>query len=297
MNKKISVIIVTYNRKNDVDLCLQSIFNSTYNNYEIIVVDNASEDDTVMFLENKYSNSINLIKSPVNLNAGGGRNLGAKNASGDYFLFIDSDNVIDFNMINELYLEIEKGNNCGMIGPLMYYYEKKNIIWLSFANINMWTSKSKYEGNLEEDKGQYNLVRETGHLPNVFMVRKNIWELVNGIDEIYGIMYEESDLAEKIKKIGYKILITPKAKTYHNTPMSYSKDLEFNNKRFYYTTRNRIIFMRKNATKIQLFVFYSIFMHVLNFYYFINILKFGKLNIISTFFSAIKDGVTIKIEK
>ena len=78
MSKLVSVIIVTYNRKKDIALYLTSVSKSNYDNYEVIVVDNASSDNTVEVLEKNYCNKIKLIKSDENLMAGGGRNEGAK---------------------------------------------------------------------------------------------------------------------------------------------------------------------------------------------------------------------------
>ena len=170
----VSIIIVTYNRENDIDKCLESVFRSSYKNYEIIVVDNASKDNTIQILERKYKDKIKLIKSKKNLMAGGGRNLGAKYANGTLLLFIDSDNIIDKDMVKELVNSILGLYNAGLVGPLMYYYVDPKRIWWAGANINLWTSKTTYIGIDETDKGQYNDVRKVGHIPNIFMI-KNIW--------------------------------------------------------------------------------------------------------------------------
>ena len=91
----LSIIVVTYNRKEEVLDCLKSIFENDYKNFELILVDNASTDGTIVAVEKVFGNKIKIVKSKINLMAGGGRNLGASYAKGKHLLFIDSDNVID----------------------------------------------------------------------------------------------------------------------------------------------------------------------------------------------------------
>jgi len=276
---KVSIIIPTFNRLKDVISCINSIFNSDYDYFEVIVVDNVSVDDTVAKIEECFRNKVTLIKAGVNLGAGGGRNRGAKEAKGDYLLFVDSDNVIDKKMIGELVSFFNNHDECGMVGPLMKYKKEPSIIWLYYADIDMYTSQAKYRGTDEKDEKQYNEIIDVGHLPNCFMVRKNDFEKVGGFDEKYIIMYEEADLAEKIKRIlKKKIYLYTKAITFHNVELPSEDDDRVNygfvsERRAYLTARNRVYFMRKNASLIQFISFFFIFNPLILIYYEINLLK------------------------
>lgn len=297
-NKLVSIIIVTYNREKDIQICLESILNSTYKNYEIVIVDNASTDNTLKILEEKYRDKIKFIKSDKNLMAGGGRNLGAKHSEGKYLLFIDSDNIIDKEMINELIKKIDSLNNAGMVGPLMYFYKDPKRIWWAGSTINLWTSKTTYIGINEIDKNQYNLIRKVSYIPNIFMIKKNIWDKVDGINENYVMHYEESDLAEKIKKIGYKIYMIPTAKTWHNVPVEKNNDFWIrtlggseNLTRNYLTARNRILFINKNANFLQNLVFLFIFLPLFTIFYLYKILKTGNYKIAYIYLKGTIDGI------
>jgi GT2 family glycosyltransferase len=276
-NKKISVIIPTMNRVDDVIYCISSILESDYKNVEIIVVDNASIDNTIIMLKNKFSKcrNVKLIESKANLGAGGGRNRGAREAEGEYLLFLDSDNVINREMISNLVDFYEGEKDCGMVGPLMLFKENRNIIWLYFADINMYTSQAKYSGTGELNVGQYGEVIKVGHLPNCFMVKKNDFEKIGGFDEKYIIMYEEADLAERIKKLlKKKIYIYSKAITYHNISLSDTNRIGFRSEeRAYLTARNRVYFMKKNASSLQFFIFVAIFNPLILIYYEVKLLK------------------------
>ena len=297
VNPLLSVVVVTWNREEEVVNCVQSILGSTYKNFEIIVVDNNSSDNTVCHLMSSFGNSIILIKNRRNLMAAGGRNAGAKSARGKYILFIDSDNIIDKDMVSELIRGIQSLSNAGIVGPLMYYYKDPNRIWCAGAEINLMTSKTTYIGHNEIDVGDYDEPCEVGHIPNIFMCCKDAFESLNGFDERFQIMYEESDLAERFKKKSLKVYLYPSAKAWHNVPM-YSKEdntlrslgLQTEN-RAYLISRNRIYFMRKNSNCIQFSFFITIFLPLFTSFYIFKILQNKNCNIALAYLKGVRDGL------
>lgn len=96
---KVSVVIPVYNNTDSIVDSIDSVLNQSFGNIEIIVVDDCSLDDTYSFLDNKYADSIVLIRSDENRGPGGARNIGLRKAKGDYILFLDSDDVILYNCI------------------------------------------------------------------------------------------------------------------------------------------------------------------------------------------------------
>lgn len=108
---KISIIIPAYNCEKTIEKCINSILNQTYQNLEIIIIDDASIDNTSKIL-NKYKDNknIKLITNKENKGIGFTRNTGIKNASGDYISFIDSDDYIEKNMYEVLIKNIENND-------------------------------------------------------------------------------------------------------------------------------------------------------------------------------------------
>ena len=98
-NIKFSFIIPTYNCTDFIENCLSSIFLQTYKNYEIIVVDDCSTDNTVDILK-KYDN-IKILSTSKNSRQGAARNIGLDNCTGDYILFVDSDDSLYDNYVLE----------------------------------------------------------------------------------------------------------------------------------------------------------------------------------------------------
>lgn len=121
---KFSVIIPTYNRLGQIDSAIDSVVNQYYQNYEIIIVDDGSIDDTKQHVTKKYSelikkNVINYVYLDSNGGVSKARNIGIKAASGEVICYLDSDNVWSpwyLSYIAKSYLNSEvKSVNCGML--------------------------------------------------------------------------------------------------------------------------------------------------------------------------------------
>ena len=297
LNAGVSCVIPTYNGSRDVVECVWSVLNSDYSNIEIIVVDNNSSDSTVKRLKRLFGkrNNFQLIESDANRGAAGGRNLGAKYSKSDYLLFIDNDNVIDKRMISYLAAYFESYQDCGMVGPLMKIKLDPRIIWLYSANINLYTSKASYLGSRQKDVGQYPDYLEVGHVPNCFMVKRKDFENVGGFDEKYFIMYEEADLAEKIRrKLRKKIYIYTKAITLHNAPLKSQKGGNTSRiqlkERAYRTARNKVYFMRRNSNMIQFISFLMIFLPLISAFYIYQAYKFRKIELATYYLKGVFEG-------
>lgn len=263
---KLSVIIPTMNRYPEILECINSVLACSYPDFEVIVVDNGSTDGTYQNLKKIFSGNERVIifHSKKNLGAGGGRNKGAALASGELFFFVDDDNVLNKQTLETLVRSMVSHEECGLSAPLMLYKERPDLIWLYFADINMYTSKAFYRGTNEKASGSHPSMVEVGHLPNCFMVWANDFRSVGGFDEKYVIMYEEADFAEKIKrKLSKKICLFTKPLIYHNIklPETGQKEGELfrSKERAFLTARNRIYFMKRNANLLQLATFFIIF--------------------------------------
>lgn len=98
-NIKFSVIMPAYNAEEFIEDAINSVLNQTYTNYELLVIDDCSTDNTYEIVK-KYSN-IKLLQTPVNSRQGAARNIGLNNCSGDYVLFLDADDAFYDNFVFE----------------------------------------------------------------------------------------------------------------------------------------------------------------------------------------------------
>ncbi len=301
----VSVIIPTHNRKNKLIRLIDSILQSNYpkEKLEIIVVDDASTDGTYEEVRKKFP-QIKVIRNEKELFLAGSRNIGIKNAVGEYIFLIDDDNVVDKNCIYELVMTLKSNNQIGIVAPLMYYLKQPNRVWCAGIRRNMVTSlTSKIYADVI-DQGQFNGLIESVDVLNAFMVKREVVEKV-GIfnDRDFPIHYDEADYGERVRRAGYRIVFNPKAKVWHDVPLP--EDIKdkarlfhcHNELRAYYCGRNRIIFHKKYSKWWQFLVFISIFNWLFTLYYLRVILLGSKkpfkerLKIAKTYLKGVVEGM------
>lgn len=134
MSPKISVIVTVYNVSQFIEKCAHTLFNQTFKNVEYIFVNDASTDDSVSKLENviaQYPNIehfITIVHNPNNCGPAISRNNALDLAQGDYVLMVDSDDYLEFDMIDSMYNEALKSNADIVVCDMIIEFQKKSII-------------------------------------------------------------------------------------------------------------------------------------------------------------------------
>jgi len=228
----ISIVIVNYNGEKWAKECLDSVFNMDFcgSKYEIIVVDNNSQDGSVKMIE-KY-HKVKLIKSKENTGFAKGNNIGIEKSKGDYVILLNNDLIVDKNWIKETLPLMEKDSRIGAIGGKIFYGRTKDV-WFSGAKVYFGGfTRHKYLG---DRSGECDYI-----VGAAVMFRADILKKLNGFDEKFYLYSEDSDLSYRIKKEGYRLVYNPLAISYHMiTKGRVSKHQE------YYEQRNRVYFYMK----------------------------------------------------
>ncbi len=292
-----SVIIVTRNRCKDVIECVDSVTKSTYRPLEIIVIDNGSSDDTPTRVPSLYS-SVRFVSNKSNVGLAEGRNIGQSIAHGKYLVFLDSDTVVDSEMISNL-VHSARNPKIGIIAPKMYSYFEPKRLWFAGAEFDMVSSRAKNVGVNEVDCGGYERVTNISHAPTCFLVRKDLAEVVKGHDRRFFQSYADADFAFRLSELGYIHRYSPKAVLYHKVPprdrarslRSLGLDSPM---RAYYYSRNKILFMRRHATRKQFVAFITVFMPIIALGYIERITRYGGgSSYLSPYLTGLKDGVSM----
>lgn len=152
--KKVSIIVPVYNAENTIERCVESILKQSYKNYELILIDDGSKDSSLKIL-NKYKNKKNvIIIAQKNIGVSLTRNKGIKTATGDYIMFIDNDDFIDYDYIEKHINEIVKTNSDVVISgyrrvdlnnKVLYEERLKNTYWSRYIIITPWAKMFKKE--------------------------------------------------------------------------------------------------------------------------------------------------------
>lgn len=287
---KLSVIITTRNRKSDLMKCLDSVKGARFLDFdwELIVVDDYSNDGT----ENLKVDDIGLRNGLVVHNKTQqmmvkSRNIGVKESVGEYLLFIDDDNMIDEDMIKGLVNFADSDETYGIIGPSMYYL-KQNRKYLDFQRFNFFTGKTS--GVVDNSERE---ICDSDGVPNVFLIRKKVFERCGLFDESLIQTFTEPDFCFNAKKFGYECGIVKISKTYHNVDDSLSgRSLggQFNQKA-YCLMRNRSVVIARYGKfyhKIVYILFFSWFWPLL---YSLLAFKNKRRDLIGLYWLGFKDGL------
>ncbi len=298
MDKKdlVSIVIVSKDRRKDLIECIESYLKSSHRNIEIIVVDNASRPPLLIWLNKKYP-KVKIITSDVNLGAAEGRNRGLELSKGDYVIFTDDDAYADQDMVRYLIEAFESKKNAGIIQPLVYDKQKKNMFQGAGHDIDLLTGRIKASGVREADLGQYEGLREVPMCGCVWMVKREVFKKIGNYDKEYFIPYEDSDFSIRVRNAGYKLYCYSKAKTWHQgVKLTYIHPwVEWlgitSAERAYRVARNKMIFMRKHSPFPKNLFFFFILLPIYTLLHTLIILGSGRFDILIKYWLGFLSGL------
>jgi GT2 family glycosyltransferase len=227
MNIELSVIIVNYNGFQFLKNCIDSlIINLKEINYEIIIFDNNSVDESIDFIKEKYPNVI-CIESKQNLGFGVGNNRAVSDARGDYLLLINNDTIVLDNL-KPILEHLKSDDSIGVIGIKMRNKQKDYLQSAgNFPNpINMLQLKKLLHLGKEFEFGIFNKDSyEVDWMAGSFlMLSKQIYQEIGGFDYDYFMYVEDVDFCKKIADLGYKRIFLPYFSYIHFVGFSNSKN-------------------------------------------------------------------------
>ena len=247
----VSIIIPNYNGGDLLYNCIDSIYkNISIKDFEIIVVDNGSTDNSINRVKSNFQN-VEIISSNSNLGYSGGCNLGATHASGKYLLFLNNDTEHSNEWIEKLVHFLDSNSKIAAVQPkILNIHNKKLFDYAGGAGgfIDKFCFpfvQGRIFHTLEEDHNQYNNPSRIFWASGAaFMIRSNIFKTLEGFDKVYFAYMEEIDLCWRAQAMGYKIYSVPDSFVYH-----YGKQTIKENtiKSHYLNHRNSWILFFKNS--------------------------------------------------
>lgn len=263
-NKKkpvVSIIIVSFNTKNYLKDCLQSVFhNLKKTKYEVIVVDNASTDSSTTYLKKlQAQKKIKLLCLSENLGYGTANNYGAVQASGKYLLFLNSDTLLKEDPLSPAISYLEKhpsvaAYSCrltypnGQIQPTGGYFP---TLWRLFAwqfFLDDLPLLNRLISSVHPPASFYHQPRFLDWVTGAFMlVPKETFTQAGGFDERIFLYAEELELCFRLKKLGKLVVYQPKTKIIHFGGASAGSHLAITQE-----IKNMVYFFKKHYPAWQL---------------------------------------------
>jgi len=250
----VSIIIPHHGGFDILNECLLSLKKSTFKDYEIIIVDNASSDDSIKNIKQKFSD-INIIHMESNLGYAGGCNEGALIAKGTFLLFLNNDTVHEDDWIQPMVNLISSDENIGSIQPKILNIENKKLFDYAgasggFLDIFCFPFlRGRVFNDIEADESQYDNKREIFWASGcAFITRKELFLEILFDKKLFAYM-EEIDYSWKLLLLGYRNIVEPKSVIYHDGGTLKNRSLF----KSYFNHRNSmILFLTNHNTIIML---------------------------------------------
>jgi hypothetical protein len=241
--KQASIIIVTYNNKHFLNVCLNSIFTQEYP-HEVIIVDNCSNDGTVSYVREHFP-TVKVIGNSSNAGYGAGNNLGVKHAQGEYIVILNPDTIVHKGWLSALISPLENENNI-ITTPKILTYEGLTIN--TCGNINHFTGLNFTRG-LGLSPDHYQEPTSTGGISGAcFAMRKHDYEILGGFDETFFMYNEDSDFSWRAFQSGYTIKYIP------NSVIRHYYTLKVAPEKLYYLEKGRYIILRKYFSRREMII-------------------------------------------
>ena len=239
----ISVIIVNYNGRKWLKDCLDSIYSQNYKNFEVILVDNASNDGSADWVENNYP-KVNVVKNTINGGFAQGNNLGYKKSKGEYMLLLNNDATIEPDFLKKMLPAFDEIPNLGSVQPKIIksgtnLIDHAGIYWMDFALMY-------YYGDLKNaNLDKYNKTMPFfSNIGACMLIKRGAIEKVGLFDEDFWCYNEEVDFCYRLWSAGYECWYYPTAVCYHAGSMTSKKFDESHI--IYQDIKNRIMLLIKN---------------------------------------------------
>lgn len=239
-NPLVSIIIPAYNQLDYTYNCIRSIYeHNSFTNYEIIIADDNSPDDSSVLLS-QFDN-LAIVKNATNLGFLKNCNHAATKAKGEYLVFLNNDTQVLNNWLSELLYVFENFPKAGLVGSMLIYpdgllQEAGGIIWQDGSGAN-------YGNRNNPAKPEYNYIKEVDYISGAsIMIRTTLWKEIGGFDERFSPAYcEDSDLCFAVREKGYEVIYQPFSRIIHFEGISHGTDVEKGVKQYQVINNRKLV--------------------------------------------------------
>ena len=245
----VSIVILNWNGRAYLQQFLPFVLASTYSNFRVIVADNASTDDSLLFLQNHFP-AVEVLVNTVNEGFAKGYNTALKQVTSDYYVLLNNDVEVTPGWIEPVIALMEQDKCIAACQPKILDY--KNRLQFEYAGAaGGWLDKFGYPfargrvfESIEQDHGQYNDAGPCFWATGAAMfVRAGAYHAVGGLDEYFFAHQEEIDFCWRLQLAGHVIFVEPKSVVYHVGGGTLSKT---NHLKTFLNFRNNLIMLAKN---------------------------------------------------
>ncbi len=252
MKPNVTILILNWNGAPDTVACLDSLKKLAYPNFRVIVLDNASTDNSWALFANYPTPNYPVIflKTDANLGFGGGNNVGIKRALAegtDYVFLLNNDTVLAPDALAKMVDAAEADPQIGLVGALMLTTDEPTRIWFCGGRFNWLRTRGFHprygepyrEGMFPEHPIDVDYI--TG---GALLVKRRVFEEIGLLPEDYFLYYEDADFNARAAAVGWRRIVVPTANVWHKGSASAKAGSPSYQ---YYHLRNGLMFSWRNG--------------------------------------------------
>lgn len=263
------IVIPNWNANTVTAECLQSLKNLTYSNYQVILVDNGSSDNSGESLARQFP-EVHLLQLESNRGFTGGCNTGMREAlenNADYILLLNNDTTVAPDMLEQLVMTAGMDEAIAIVNPKILFADAPDRIWYAAGSYTWWRGAASYHYKKRESQSPDHPQTITFATGCAMLLRAEALTKVGLFDERFFAYGEDVDLTARMLKAGYRAMYAPSAKVWHKASYTVKRQQGFPYA-VRLSIRNELLLMTKHTTFWQRPIFLLVF-SIRRFLYFI----------------------------
>jgi len=247
---KFALVVLNWNNAKDTLECLQSIEKIDYPNYQVIVIDNGSTDNSVSQIKTQFPKHV-LIETKENLGYAEGNNRGiaeVQKQKADLIFLLNNDTIVSPQLLKEIAKAAIAHPKAGAFGPKIYFYDEPATIWYAGGGVDPKTGRCFHVGCGSADfDSRYRQLKQTDYICGCALaIRSQVLQEVGPFSSEFFLLWEEIDWCYRMRQKGYNCLFVPRAKLWHKVSSSFVGGNRGPMWQYFYF-RNRLLFHKKHS--------------------------------------------------
>ena len=247
----VAAIVLNYNGREVTLLALESLLQMQYPDFQVVVVDNGSTDDSEKVIGEAFP-EVPILRTDENLGPAGGANLGLRwslEEGFDFALVLNNDIEVDPRMLSELVEAALDDERIGCVGPKELYHGDRQRIWSAGGMLRFREAITNERGCGQMDVGQFDETLEVDYINGCAMlIRSDAVRRTGPMDRDFHLGVEDADFCTRMKALGYRCLYAPQAVLWHM--VAYTAGV-YTPRRTFFTARSTALYVRRHANAFQ----------------------------------------------
>ncbi|RFC35550.1 MAG: hypothetical protein DID92_2727743931 [Candidatus Nitrotoga sp. SPKER] len=251
VSPNIAIVVLNWNGANDTLECLSSLESLTYPNFNVIVVDNGSTDNSLDKLR-AYSSHFPLVllETGQNLGYAGGNNVGTRYAleqGADFVLLLNNDTTVAPDLLGQLLNAARRTPDTGVFSARVMYFDNPELVWFDGAHWNESSLRLEWPGQGARETELSTIDRDTDYACGAALFfRAEVARKIGLLDEMFFLVWEEVDWCFRARKAGWRNQVVAGAKVWHKIGVSFGS--ESSPLRTYFSIRNQLLWFSRHAS-------------------------------------------------